>query len=232
MPEPRRPRGGVHGGREPQRAERVLRVARRAQRRGQDHQGHVRHRDARVLGSAVGGRPRAGGRRCTARWSSPAVVEADLHVGGGSTTRQPLEHANGIVHLMQTHQHAGCRARPGAGQRQLGARARQLRNARGAPAPAVDPRVKFDVGTLVRKGLSVTLRDPIGLYIAGWDDTGWTRARRLAGRQLLDDRARRARAGAAARVRGAGRRRVRRRRHPHRRPAASNGAGRSPSTSP
>lgn len=39
---------------------------------------------------------------------------------------------------------------------------------------SVDPRVVFDVGTLVRKSLSVTLRDPIGLYIAGWDDTGWT----------------------------------------------------------
>jgi len=40
---------------------------------------------------------------------------------------------------------------------------------------SVDPRVKFDVGTLVRKGLSVTLREPIGLYIAGFDDTGWTK---------------------------------------------------------
>jgi hypothetical protein len=40
---------------------------------------------------------------------------------------------------------------------------------------SVDPRVPRDVGTLVRKGLSVTLRSPIGIYIAGWDDTGWTR---------------------------------------------------------
>jgi hypothetical protein len=40
---------------------------------------------------------------------------------------------------------------------------------------SVDPRVPRDVGTLVRKGLSVTLRGPIGIYIAGWDDTGWTK---------------------------------------------------------
>jgi hypothetical protein len=40
---------------------------------------------------------------------------------------------------------------------------------------SVDPRVPRDVGTLVRKGLSVTLRSPIGIYIAGWDDTGWTK---------------------------------------------------------
>jgi hypothetical protein len=40
---------------------------------------------------------------------------------------------------------------------------------------SVDPRVQNDVGTLVRKGLSVTLAEPIGLYITGWDDTGWTK---------------------------------------------------------
>jgi hypothetical protein len=38
-----------------------------------------------------------------------------------------------------------------------------------------DPRVTLDGNTLVRKGLSVTLREPIGLYIAGWNDTGWTK---------------------------------------------------------
>ena len=33
----------------------------------------------------------------------------------------------------------------------------------------------MDGNTLVRKNLSVTARDPVGLYIAGWDDTGWTK---------------------------------------------------------
>lgn len=40
---------------------------------------------------------------------------------------------------------------------------------------SVDPRVKIDIGMLARKGLSITLREPIGLYIAGYDDTGWTK---------------------------------------------------------
>ena len=43
-----------------------------------------------------------------------------------------------------------------------------------APTNA-DPRVTMDANTLVRKNLSVTARDPVGLYIAGWDDTGWTK---------------------------------------------------------
>jgi hypothetical protein len=40
---------------------------------------------------------------------------------------------------------------------------------------SADPRVTMDGNTVIRRGLSVTLRDPVGLYIAGWDDTGWTK---------------------------------------------------------
>jgi hypothetical protein len=43
------------------------------------------------------------------------------------------------------------------------------------PRTSVDPRVLLDIGTLERKGLWITLREPIGLYIAGYDDTGWTK---------------------------------------------------------
>ena len=43
------------------------------------------------------------------------------------------------------------------------------------PLTSVDARVALDTNTLVRKDLAVTLRDPIGLYIADWDDTGWTK---------------------------------------------------------
>ena len=39
----------------------------------------------------------------------------------------------------------------------------------------MDPRVILDIGALARKGLSITLREPIGLYITGYDDTGWTK---------------------------------------------------------
>jgi hypothetical protein len=33
----------------------------------------------------------------------------------------------------------------------------------------------IDGNTLARRGFSVTLREPVGIYMAGWDDTGWTR---------------------------------------------------------
>lgn len=40
---------------------------------------------------------------------------------------------------------------------------------------ASDARFSLDIGALCRRGLAVTVRDPVGLYIIGWDDTGWTR---------------------------------------------------------
>lgn len=43
------------------------------------------------------------------------------------------------------------------------------------PPTSADPRLQTDVNALVRKGLSVTAGEPIGLYIGAWDDTGWTK---------------------------------------------------------
>jgi hypothetical protein len=40
---------------------------------------------------------------------------------------------------------------------------------------SADPRVALDVGALARRGLSITLGDPIGLYMTRWDHTGWTK---------------------------------------------------------
>ena len=40
---------------------------------------------------------------------------------------------------------------------------------------SVDPRVGIDVHMLVRKGLYVTLRDPVGFYMVGWNDSGFTK---------------------------------------------------------
>jgi hypothetical protein len=40
---------------------------------------------------------------------------------------------------------------------------------------SADPRVGLDVNDLARKDLSVTLREPIGIYMTAWDDTGWTK---------------------------------------------------------
>jgi|GEM_PF-1540237 len=41
------------------------------------------------------------------------------------------------------------------------------------PTTAVDPRVQLDVHMLVRKGLHVSLRDPIGFYMTAWNDAGF-----------------------------------------------------------
>ena len=39
---------------------------------------------------------------------------------------------------------------------------------------AADDYLTREVAALVRSGFDVTVQDPVGLYIDGWDDTGWT----------------------------------------------------------
>ena len=38
---------------------------------------------------------------------------------------------------------------------------------------SADARFSLDIGVLSRQGLSVTVREPVGLYMIDWDDTGW-----------------------------------------------------------
>lgn len=40
---------------------------------------------------------------------------------------------------------------------------------------ASDARFSLDIGAFSRRGLAVTLREPVGLYMVEWDDTGWTK---------------------------------------------------------
>jgi len=40
---------------------------------------------------------------------------------------------------------------------------------------SADPRVRTDIRGLARKGLQVTAAEPIGIYMGGWDDTGWSK---------------------------------------------------------
>jgi hypothetical protein len=40
---------------------------------------------------------------------------------------------------------------------------------------ASDARFSLDIGTLSRRAYAVTVCDPVGLYMAAWDDTGWTK---------------------------------------------------------
>lgn len=108
----------------------------------------------------------------------PAVSEADLRVGGPGSAynkRNPFNTTNGIVHLIQSINTLTAALGLARGSVNTGA----ARDGYETPPPnlktSVDPRVIFDIGALARTGLSLTLRDPIGLYITGYDDTGWTK---------------------------------------------------------
>jgi hypothetical protein len=104
---------------------------------------------------------------------NPAVVEADLHNGAGVYNRRnPWNTADGIIHFIQGINTLN--AALGLAQRSVNSGvARDNYEASPGPTTSVDPRVAMDIGSLSRKGLSITLRDPIGLYITGFDDTGW-----------------------------------------------------------
>jgi hypothetical protein len=108
----------------------------------------------------------------------PAVTEADLRVGGpGSAYKKDntFNTSKGIVHLIQNINTLTAALGLTRGSVLTGA----ARDGYETPHPglntSVDPRVKLDIGALARTGLSLTLRDPIGLYITGYDDTGWTK---------------------------------------------------------
>lgn len=120
---------------------------------------------------------------------SPAVVEADLHLGGVYQRRNRWNNADGIAHLMQGIN--TLRAALGLAEGSAVTPQTQFTGVPPPPPPlppasdnyempdvantSVDPRVTYDVAALVRKPLSVTLDEPIGLYITGYDDTGWTK---------------------------------------------------------
>ena len=74
-----------------------------------------------------------------------------------------------------------------------------LKFAKGTPLyTAADARFSLDIGVLQRQGLSLTVREPLGLYMIDFDDTGFTRP---DGRPAGDYwRVVRGRAGAALRV--------------------------------
>jgi hypothetical protein len=108
----------------------------------------------------------------------PAVGETDLRVGGpGSDYNQfnRFNTSNGIVHLIQRINTLTAALGLSQGSIHTGA----ARDNYETPPPglmtSVDPRVICDIGALARTGLSLTLREPIGLYITGYDDTGWTK---------------------------------------------------------
>lgn len=109
---------------------------------------------------------------------SPAVVEADLRVAGPSGAYNKFNRWNttdGIVHLIQSINTLGAAIGLAQGSINTGTARDNYETVPPGLRTSVDPRVKFDIGALARKPLSITLREPIGLYITGYDDTGWTK---------------------------------------------------------
>lgn len=107
----------------------------------------------------------------------PAVGEADLRDGGpGSGYNQfnPFNTTNGIVHLIQSINTLHAALEISQGNIHTG-KARDNYETMPPASTSVDPRVKCDIGSLARTGLSLSLREPVGLYITGYDDTGWTK---------------------------------------------------------
>jgi hypothetical protein len=109
---------------------------------------------------------------------SPAVVEADLRVAGPGSAYNKFNHWNttdGIMHLIQSINTLSAALGLAQDSIHTGMAHDNYETAPPGLRTSVDPRVKFDIGALARKPLSITLREPIGLYMTGYDDTGWTK---------------------------------------------------------
>ncbi|MDX2054568.1 MAG: hypothetical protein SFV15_19360 [Polyangiaceae bacterium] len=110
---------------------------------------------------------------------SPAVSMNDLFPGGGSylpTNRWNT--TDGIVHYIvgiNTLAAAVGVVAGGVGFASSVTPDNQAQQADPAPPHAADPRVKLDAAAVTRLGFGVGLREPIGIYIAGWDDTGFSK---------------------------------------------------------
>ena len=115
---------------------------------------------------------------------SPEVQEADLFVerttedGGTETVYNDFNRWNttdGIVHFIVDINNLSAAvnlARTGATlPGPVDAYADRVYNG----PTSVDNYIPRDVGALVRNGYRVTVADPVGLYIDGWDDTGWSK---------------------------------------------------------
>jgi hypothetical protein len=117
---------------------------------------------------------------------SPDVQEADLFVeqptGDGASVVKVYDELNrwhttdGIVHFIvginNVSAAIGSLARPAA----LGSHPVDAYADPGNNGPtSVDNYIPRDISALVRNGHRVTVADPVGLYIDGWDDTGWTK---------------------------------------------------------
>ena len=106
--------------------------------------------------------------------NNPGIAETDIGPGGIYDQFNAFNTTNGIIHLIQGINKLRLAIGLAQGSVNTGT-ARDNYETFPPAATNVDPRVVFDVGALARKPLSISLGEPIGLYIAGFDDTGWTK---------------------------------------------------------
>ncbi len=111
---------------------------------------------------------------------NPAVAEADLVTGTNYNPLNVWNTSKGIVHYIVNSPANTLGAAIGLAQGSVGLTPAHVRDNYELPGTSLaltsaDPRVVIDVNMLARKGLSITAREPIGLYMADWDDTGWTK---------------------------------------------------------
>lgn len=108
--------------------------------------------------------------------NNPGITEANLESPGPGHVYNQFNNFNttdGIVHLIQGINTLTAAMGLAEGSVNTGTARDGYETAPPSLRTSVDPRVKFDIGALARKPLSITLREPIGLYITGFDDTGW-----------------------------------------------------------
>jgi hypothetical protein len=106
---------------------------------------------------------------------NPAVVEADLYKQGDYNKFNKWNTTHGIVHYI--HPANSFDAAIGLSRDAVKSPAPFSDNYEAKPALAAqltsaDPRISFDIHMLIRKGFYVSLKNPIGLYIAGWENSG------------------------------------------------------------
>lgn len=108
---------------------------------------------------------------------NPAVVEADLHKNGEYNKFNKWNTTDGIVHYI--HPANSFEAAIGLSRDSVKSPAPFSDNYEAKPGLAgqvtsADPRISFDTHMLIRKGFYVSLKNPVGLYIAGWENSGIT----------------------------------------------------------
>ena len=107
---------------------------------------------------------------------NPAVVESDLQTPAGDyDVFNRWNTDDGIVHYIQSINTLS--AAIGLSQGSVTSPLPNHNNYVAFPGfaganTAVDPRVSYDVHMMVRKGLFVTFKDPIGIYITHWNNSG------------------------------------------------------------